>query len=54
MHDGLLEEGLHDWMHFLGTSKLEWALLLTDIQHGGSYCVVDVGWLGMNFLVTAN
>jgi len=21
---------------------------------GGSYCVVDVGWLGMNFLVTAN
>jgi len=32
MHDGLLEEGLHDWMHFLGTSKLEWALLLTDIQ----------------------
>lgn len=31
-HDGLLEKGLHDWMHFLGTSKLEWALLLTDIQ----------------------
>ena len=30
--DGLLEEGLHDWMHFLGTSKLEWATLLTDIQ----------------------
>jgi hypothetical protein len=30
--DGLLEEGLHDWMHFLGTSKLEWALVLTDIQ----------------------
>jgi hypothetical protein len=30
--DGLLESGLHDWMHFLGTSKLEWALLLTDIQ----------------------
>jgi hypothetical protein len=30
--DGLLEKGLHDWMHFLGTSKLEWALLLTDIQ----------------------
>ena len=30
--DGLLEPGLHDWMHFLGTSKLEWALLLTDIQ----------------------
>ena len=30
--DGLLEKGKHDWMHFLGTSKLEWALLLTDIQ----------------------
>jgi hypothetical protein len=30
--DGLLEPGLHDWMHFLGTSKLEWALLLTDVQ----------------------
>ena len=30
--DGLLVEGLHDWMHFLGTSKLEWAVLLTDIQ----------------------
>ena len=30
--DGLLEQGLHDWMHFLGTSKLEWACLLTDIQ----------------------
>lgn len=32
IHDGLLEEGLHDVMHFLGTSKLEWAVLLTDIQ----------------------
>jgi hypothetical protein len=31
-HDGLLEKGQHDWMHFLGTSKLEWACLLTDIQ----------------------
>jgi hypothetical protein len=30
--DGLLEKGLHDFMHFLGTSKLEWATLLTDIQ----------------------
>ena len=30
--DGLLEKGIHDWMHFLGTSKLEWATLLTDIQ----------------------
>jgi hypothetical protein len=31
-YDGLLQEGVHDWMHFLGTSKLEWACLLTDIQ----------------------
>ena len=30
--DGLLEKGQQDWMHFLGTSKLEWALLLTDVQ----------------------
>jgi hypothetical protein len=32
IHDGLLEPGVHDWMHFLGTSKLEWAVLLTTIQ----------------------
>jgi hypothetical protein len=32
IHDGLLESGVHDWMHFLGTSKLEWAVLLTAIQ----------------------
>jgi len=32
IHDGLLKEGVQDWMHFLGTSKLEWATLLTDIQ----------------------
>jgi hypothetical protein len=31
-YDNLLQEGVHDWMHFLGTSKLEWAVLLTDIQ----------------------
>lgn len=31
--DGLLEKGKHDWMHFLGTSKLEWATLLTDVQN---------------------
>jgi hypothetical protein len=30
--DGLLEKGHQDWMHFLGTSKLEWATLLTDLQ----------------------
>lgn len=32
IHDGLLEPGVHDWMHFLGTSKLEWAVVLTAIQ----------------------
>ena len=32
IHDGLLEKGVHDWMHFLGTSKLEYACLLTDVQ----------------------
>lgn len=32
IHDRLLEPGVHDWMHFLGTSKLEWAVLLTVIQ----------------------
>jgi hypothetical protein len=32
MRDGLLEKGVHDWMHFLGTSKIEWAVLLTNIQ----------------------
>jgi hypothetical protein len=31
-YDNLLQEGRHDWMHFLGTSKLEWAVLLTVIQ----------------------
>ena len=31
-YDGLLQEGVHDWMHFLGTSKLEWAVLLTAVQ----------------------
>ena len=31
-YDGLLLPGIHDWMHFLGTSKLEWAVLLSAIQ----------------------
>jgi hypothetical protein len=31
-YDGLLQSGVHDVMHFLGTSKLEWACLLTDLQ----------------------
>lgn len=30
--DGLLEEGKQDWIHYLGTSKLEWAVMFTDIQ----------------------
>ena len=34
MHDGLLEKGQHDWMHVLGTGKLEWAGVLTAIQRG--------------------
>ena len=34
MHDGLLEEGIHDWMHVLGTGKLEWAGVLTAVQRG--------------------
>lgn len=32
LHDGMLEPGVHDWMHFLGVAKLEWACMLTDIQ----------------------
>ena len=31
-YDNLLQSGIHDVMHFLGTSKLEWATLLTDVQ----------------------
>ena len=31
-YDNLLQQGVHDVMHFLGTSKLEWATLLTDLQ----------------------
>jgi hypothetical protein len=30
--DGLLEEGVHDVIHFLGMSKLEWAVVLTTVQ----------------------
>ena len=32
IYDGLLEQGKQDWIHYLGTSKLEWAMLFTDIQ----------------------
>ena len=31
--DGLLEQGKQDWIHYLGTSKLEWAMMFTDIQN---------------------
>lgn len=30
--DNLLQQGKHDWLHVLGTSKIEYALLLTDLQ----------------------
>lgn len=30
--DGLMAQGKQDWLHVLGTSKLEFAVLLTDIQ----------------------
>jgi hypothetical protein len=32
IHDGLLEPGIHDLIHCLGTSILEYAVLFTDIQ----------------------
>lgn len=32
LRDDLLQEGLHDWMHFLGLSKLAWSVMFTDIQ----------------------
>ena len=32
VYDGLLESGVQDWIHYLGTSKLEWAMMFTDIQ----------------------
>ena len=56
--DGLLEKGKHDFMHFLGTSKLEWAVLLTDIQrairkyHNENYTVTFD--CASPFLATAN
>lgn len=30
--DGLLEQGKHDWVHYLGTSWLEYAVMFTAIQ----------------------
>lgn len=32
VYDGLLQEGVHDWIHFLGVGRPEWALILSDIQ----------------------
>lgn len=57
-YDGLLQEGLHDWMHFLGTSKLEWAVLLTDIQRAVRRYVNPAFTISFDcaspFLATAN
>ena len=57
-HDGLLQEGIHDWMHFLGTSKLEWAVLLTDIQRAVRRYVNPAFTISFDcaspFLATAN
>ena len=57
-HDGLLQEGLHDWMHFLGTSKLEWAVLLTVIQRAVRKYVNPAFTISFDcaspFLATAN
>jgi len=57
-HDGLLQEGVHDWMHFLGTSKLEWAILLTDIQRAVRKYVNPAFTISFDcaspFLATAN
>ena len=57
-YDGLLEKGYQDVMHFLGTSKLEWATLLTDIQravrkhHNENYMITFD--CASPFLATAN
>lgn len=32
IHDGLLEPGVHDWIHYLGISWMEYAVLYTEIQ----------------------
>lgn len=58
IHEGLLEKGQHDWMHFLGTSKLEWACLLTDVQrsvrrHANSNFTISFD-CASPFLATAN
>ena len=57
-HDNLLQEGVHDWMHFLGTSKLEWAVLLTVIQRNVRKYVNPAFTISFDcaspFLATAN
>ena len=57
-YDNLLQEGVHDWMHFLGTSKLEWAVLLTDIQRAVRKYVNPAFTISFDcaspFLATAN
>jgi hypothetical protein len=57
-YDNLLQEGIHDWMHFLGTSKLEWAVLLTDIQRAVRKYVNPAFTISFDcaspFLATAN
>ena len=57
-HDNLLQPGVHDWMHFLGTSKLEWAVLLTVIQRAVSKYVNPQFTISFDcaspFLATAN
>lgn len=32
IHDGLLEQGKHDWIHCLGTSIVEYAVMFSDVQ----------------------
>jgi hypothetical protein len=57
-YDNLLQEGIHDWMHFLGTSKLEWAVLLTVIQRAVRKYVNPAFTISFDcaspFLATAN
>jgi hypothetical protein len=57
-YDGLLQSGVHDWMHFLGTSKLEWAVLLTVIQRAVRKYVNPTFTISFDcaspFLATAN
>jgi hypothetical protein len=57
-YDNLLQEGIHDWMHFLGTSKLEWAVLLTVIQRNVRKYVNPAFTISFDcaspFLATAN